>query len=265
MARTFTLTATQRETFERDGVLRLPGYLPAIEAAAMADAVWADLRQRFGIVRDAPATWKPQRPAQFQALSRSGAFGRLEQLGYPQLAEAFLGEGWTRGARHWGAPLVTFPTGDGWDVPHNTWHLDLPASGDLDDTPMVKAFAFLEPVKPRGGGTPYIEGSHRVVLDRARQHARAGGWRSGDMREALKAEEPWLADLMSPGGDDRQRRFMADGAVLRGIAVRVREMTGDPGDVVVMHAAMIHTIGANALQRPRMMLAEAFYRKGAFA
>lgn len=265
MARAFTLTPAQRESFARDGVLRLPGYLPAAEMAAMADAVWADLRRRFGIRRDAPDTWTTQRPAQFQALSRSGAFARLEQLGYAELAEAFLGAGWWRGAKHWAAPLVTFPTGPDWDVPHNTWHLDLPAAGDLDDTPMVKAFAFLEPVEARGGGTPYIEGSHRAVLDRARQQARAGGWRSGDMRETLKAEEPWLAALMTAGGGERMRRFMREGGVMRGVPVKVREMTGEPGDVIVMHAAMIHTIGANALQRPRMMLAEAFYRKGAMA
>jgi len=265
LARTFTLTAAQRETFDREGVLRLPGFLPAAEAAAMADALWADLGRRFAIRRDDPATWTAQRPAQFQALVRSGAFARLEALGYPELAAAFLGEGCGRGSKSWALPLVTFPTDEAWDTPHNTWHLDLPASGVLESLPALRMFCFLEPVEPRGGGTPYIEGSHRAVIDRAGQGGgRAGGWRSGDMRETLKAEEPWLAALMSRGGGDRIRRFMVEGGVLRGVPVKVREMTGQAGDVVVMHPAMFHTIAPNTLARPRMMLTETFYRKGAF-
>ncbi len=264
MARPFSLTRTQRETFDQDGVLRLPGFLPQTEAAAMADAVWRDLASRFAVRRDDPATWTTQRPAQFQSLIRRGAFERLERLGYPELAHAFLGEGCGRGSKHWGLPLVTFPTSQTWDTPHNTWHLDLPASGDLDDLPALRLFCFLEPVEPRGGGTPYIEGSHRVVIDRARRERRAGGWRSGDMRETLKAEEPWLADLMTAGGPDRIRRFMIEGGAMRGVRVKVCEMTGQAGDVIVMHPAMFHTIAPNTLARPRMMLTETFYRKGLF-
>ncbi|MGA0600410.1 hypothetical protein ACO2Q3_06855 [Caulobacter sp. KR2-114] len=264
MARTFTLTPAQRERFDQDGVLRLPGFLPAADAAAMADALWADLRRRFDIRRDDPASWTVQRPAQFQTLVRAGAFARLERLGYPELAQAFLGEGCARGSKAWALPLVTFPTGETWDVPHNTWHLDLPAAGSLDELPALRLFCLLEPVEPRAGGTPYLEASHRVVLDRARRQARAGGWRSGDMRETLKAEEPWLAALMTAGGPDRIRRFMIEGGVLGGVPVKVREMTGQAGDVIVMHPAVFHTLAPNALARPRLMLTETFYRKGTF-
>jgi hypothetical protein len=261
MPQTFKLSVQQRDLFDRDGVVALPGFLPAPEAAAMADALWADLRRRFAIDRRNPATWAVERPMHFQDVIRAGAFARLAELGYPQLADAFLGEGWTHAADRWAQPLVTFRTGE-WDVPHAGWHLDLPAAPSLERMPALRVFCFLEPVAPLGGGTNYIAGSHRAVIDRARQGGRSGGWRSAHMRAALTAEEPWLAALTSPGGGDRVRRFMSAGAKMRGIDVRVGEMTGEPGDVIVMHPAMIHCGAPNALEQPRMMLVETFWAKG---
>ena len=80
------------------------------------------------------------------------------------------------------------------------------------------------------------------------------------MRRLLRAEEPWLADLLRPSGDDRVARFMQTWGEMRGFPVRVEEMTGEPGDVFVMHPAMFHTVAPNALDRVRMALVETFYR-----
>ncbi len=227
----------------------------------MADAIWADLSTRHGYDRAQPETWSLERPMHFQNVVRSGAFARLERLGVPELAAAFLGDDAVHASKRWGQPLVTFPAG-GWDVPHATWHLDLLATASLDVLPAIRVFAFVDAVAARGGGTPYIAGSHRVVVDRARQAGRSKPLRSSDMRAALKAEEPWLAALMSPGGGDRVTRFMRVWGAMRGFPVRVEEMTGEPGDIIVMHPAMFHTVAPNGLERPRMMLVETFSRKG---
>ena len=254
------LDSPQLLTFERSGVLRLPSFLPSADAAAMADAIWSDLAERYGIDRRRRETWTVERPAQYQALVRSGAFDRLGATPLCELADAFLGaDAWIRPKR-WGQPLVTFPSG-GWDVPHATWHLDLPASDSLETLPAIRIFAFLESVAPRGGGTPYIAGSHRVVIDRARQVRRGRILRSADMRALLKGEEPWLAALCAAGGGDRTRRLQTWGT-MRGLPVRVEEMTGEPGDVTVMHPAIFHTVAPNGLDRPRMMLVNTIYRKG---
>jgi hypothetical protein len=42
----------------------------------------------------------------------------------------------------------------------------------------------------------------------------------------------------------------------RGVEVRVRETVGESGDIYIMHPAMLHTIAPNALDQPRMMLAQ---------
>jgi ectoine hydroxylase-related dioxygenase (phytanoyl-CoA dioxygenase family) len=252
------LTPEHRSEFERAGVLHLPGFYSLSAVAGMADALWDDLGRRFGMDRRRPETWTPSRPAQFQDLQRSGAFSAMDTPRLAAVADALLGEGRWVQPRLWGQPLVTFPTGS-WDVPHQNWHLDLPAEGSLDELDVIRVFTFLEPVRPRGGGTLYIAGSHRVVIDRGRGPAPRQRLPSSKIRALLQREEPWFAALLGSGGDNRVRRFMSRGGVVRGVRVHVEEMTGDPGDLVVMHPATFHTIAPNGLDRPRMMLVQSIY------
>lgn len=56
---------------------------------------------------------------------------------------------------------MIFPADDRWELPVRGWHFDfMPAS--VDPRP-VHVFAFLNEVRPRGGGTLVLTGSHRVV------------------------------------------------------------------------------------------------------
>lgn len=258
MESTFTLSFEQRAAFDHEGVLRIPGLFPTDQIAPMADRLWADLWERLGIDRDRPETWTHKRPAQYQALIRTGAFDALgPRIG--AVADAFLGAGHWEIPKHFGQPLVTFPTGP-WNVPHTMWHLDVPPTDCLSGLPVLRVFTFLEPVLPHGGGTCYVEGSHRVMIDRARHAAVGEQLRSADVKKVMRREEPWFAALFAPGGGERERRFVVEGGIARGIEVRVREMTGAPGDAIVMHPAMLHTIAPNGRNRPRLMLVQALPR-----
>ena len=65
---------------------------------------------------------------------------------------------------------------------------------------------------------------------------------------------PWIRDLMSTGGPgDRVGRFMHEETLIDGIPVRVVELTGAAGDVVLMHPWMFHAPAANCCPTPRMM------------
>jgi hypothetical protein len=261
---TFILTAEQRESFDHEGVLRLPGFFSPALVAPMADAIWQDAQRRFGVERDRPETWTEHRIGQHAKLRKRGVFDALGTAELRALADMFLGPGTWDPPRHWAQPLlVTFPGGD-WDVPHNTWHLDLPATDYTQAMPMIRFFVFLEPVLPRGGGTPYIAGSHRVVMDRARTAGAGEKLRSSEMRKILEREEPWFASLLRPGGEDRVGEFMRQGGTMRGVPVRVGEMTGEAGDLIVMHPAMIHTVANNALDRPRLTAAITLYTRDCF-
>jgi phytanoyl-CoA dioxygenase PhyH len=258
VAPVFSLTQEQSAEFDRAGMLRVPNFFPQHAMSEMADEIWTDLHKRFGIERQRSDTWTKERPAQFQKLIRSGAFDSLGDS-LAAIADAVLGSGaWDR-PRHVGQPLVTFPSGT-WDVPHAMWHLDLPATASLGTLPIVRVFALLEPVRPRGGGTCYVEASHRVVADLA--CAVGETLRSADVKALLLAEEPWFAALFSQASENRKQRFMIDGGLARGIEVRVREIVGEAGDAYVMHPSLLHTIAPNALDRPRLMLVQPLVRRG---
>lgn len=263
MAYVFSLTSEQQSEYGRAGVLSIPGYFPAADMAGMADAIWSDIHARFGIDRERPETWTVERPAKFQKLARSGAFRALGSERLFAIGDALLGPGAWEMPKRFGFPLVTFAA----HAPERSrplWHTDVPPSACIGAVPTLRLFTFLEPVLPRGGGTLFVAGAHRLAREIA---GRTPGQtvRSADLRAALKREHPWFADLFSTGADGLAR-FMGDnGTVLNGVEVCVREMTGEPGDLVLMHPAMLHAGADNLLPRPRMMLTEWLSRPGGFA
>lgn len=253
MPRAFELTPQHREDFERDGVFRLRGFYAPQAVAQMAQTLWADLGRRFQIDPQRPETWKNKQPGKFQRLQHSGAFAAMNSPQLATLGDAFLGEGRWQAQKQGGHPLVTFPNG-AWDIPHRNWHLDMPATGLRGALTALRVFTFLEPVQPRGGGTLYVSGSHRMVAALANEVPADAPVRSAELKAALGPADPWFADLFQPEGEDRIQRFLEEGAVVRGVPVKVEEMTGEPGDVMVMHPAVLHTFAPNARDRPRLML-----------
>lgn len=129
--------------------------------------------------------------------------------------------------------------------------------------PVLRAFTFLEPVRPGGGGTLCVVGSHRLALEMDRAPSGAI-MRSADIRKRLGAEHPWFARLLAAPEVDYRELMNAD-AQAGGHTVRLEEMTGAPGDVIVMHPAVLHALAHNALDRPRLMLTMSVYRRGAYA
>ena len=99
------------------------------------------------------------------------------------------------------------------------------------------------------------------MIDRARQAAVGEPLRSADVKALMRREEPWFAELFARGVSERERLFISEGGVVRGIEVRVRELTGEPGDAIVMHPATLHAVAPNGLDRPRLMLVQAVPRR----
>ncbi len=58
------------------------------------------------------------------------------------------------------------------------------------------------------------------------------------------------------GADDRVRRFMAEGAEIEGVRLRVVELTGRPGEAVVMHPWLMHAAAPNCRDAARVMLSQ---------
>jgi hypothetical protein len=63
----------------------------------------------------------------------------------------------------------------------------------------------------------------------------------------------WRESITDTG---QLRRYLDDGAVVEGTHVRVAELCGQPGDVVLMNQRVLHVAAPNALTTPRMMLSD---------
>jgi len=224
----------------------------------MRQRVWEHLLGKHAIYPDRPETWTVHYPAQFQKLTGTGAFDAMATDELCAVIDDVLGAGrWERPA-HWGRPLVTFPDpGTPWDIPADGWHLD---TQDLELT-MVVVFAHLAPVRPRGGGTLVITGSHRLTTPAGPQSANAPV-RSREVKAYLRTLHPWLRDLWQADGDPgRIHRYLTEGADIDGVHVQVEELTGEPGDAVIMHPRLLHVVAPNSLDTPRLMLLQFLHRR----
>lgn len=250
------LTSAQVFEFEQQGLLRLPRMLPEAPVLAMRERLWAFLSLAHGRRHDDPATWTPlDGRTRFKSLMRTGAFDELgEHLAEP--LTDLLGPGAWKPPAHWGHPLVTFPNPDqGWAIPATGWHVDA-HQWSTGPMPGLVAFTFLDEVSPNGGGTLVMPGSHHLTWQLCQ---RAGGFvRTVEMKAALAERHSWFADLWREPvtHPDQLRRYLQDGAVVEGQYLRVVELCGRPGDVVLMNRRILHVTAPNARTTPRMMLAD---------
>lgn len=249
------LTDQQTAEFEDYGLLALPRAVPAASALAMRDRLWGFLSAMHGRKKDDPTTWTAiEGRVRRKMLTRTGAFDELgEHLSEP--ITDLLGPAWNRPV-HWGLPLVTFPKPDQeWSIPAAGWHVDS-TQWSTGEIPGIVAFTFLDDVRPGGGGTLVITGSHRITYQLCQ---RAGGFmKTSQLKATLAADHTWFADLWREPITDRGQlaRYLDDGAVVEGTHVRVVELCGQPGDVVLMNQRILHVAAPNALRSPRMMLSD---------
>ncbi|MDB5495034.1 MAG: hypothetical protein JWP86_2371 [Phenylobacterium sp.] len=221
----------------------------------MADRLWRDIARRHGARPGEPATWTIERPFGFQAVLASGAFDAMATPKVRSLLDdLFAPAGWAA-PPHWGQPLVCFPSAAPWTLPHRSWRLDGPCEPAARRQMVGRLFLILGPLAPRGGGTVVATGSHRLV--EAMADAAGETVRSGEMRQRLASLDAWFAELMT-GSDagDRAARFMGRETEVAGVPLRVEEMTGEPGDLYLMHPRALHAGAPNAAVQPRLVLSQ---------
>lgn len=243
------VTDEQRRAFDEEGLLRLPGAVPRADAERMAERIHAALATEESVRRNAENEWLRTRPGGLQQLKKDGTFDAIRQSEVPvALDELFGPDGWKR-PRGWGNPAVTYTTDAEWDLPTGGWHVDV-APDERGRSRSVTVFTVLTELRPRGGGTLVVTGSHRLVrrFGQSDVHNRA-------QRRLLGKVDPWLADLWGHQPlPDRRRRYVEQGTVIEGVPVQVVELTGDPGDVFLMRGDTFHAVAPNALAEPRTML-----------
>jgi ectoine hydroxylase-related dioxygenase (phytanoyl-CoA dioxygenase family) len=257
------LTAAQQEEFARSGILRLPGAIPSRDAAEMCNVVWDALGRRYDLRRNAPDTWHAKRITGTHDLPKSATFAQVASPAVRAALDDLLGRGNWQPPERWGSILVAFPESrERWDVPHQTWHLDYPASRSLQGVFLVRLFICLAKLSAGGGGTVFVQGSHRLVEELPRME---GVERvcSADARKALIRTCPWVKELCSRDmSDGRVQRFMDRNEAFDGVELRVIEMTGEPGDVLLTHPLLLHAPAKNCASAPRIVLSSTVHRAG---
>jgi hypothetical protein len=260
---TQTLTADQRDAFARDGVLKFHALAPADGVRRAREAVLRAL-ERHGLWRDGAwrldAIPRPQWPA--TGLKTSRAIGNkhpdIHALGEaPEILEmvAALLEGrpFDRAIHHRAQVLFTLPNAVTWTVP-NGWHMDglrLASGRDLG----VQFFTFLDTVRPGGGGTVIVAGSHRLLNE----------GRTMKMKEIRRRllHHPFFRELYADaqGRSAQRAHLMRETALVEGVELRLVELTGEPGDAYFTDLRALHSGAPNADHRPRIMLTRRFVRE----
>jgi phytanoyl-CoA dioxygenase PhyH len=243
----------ERTAFEARGVVRLRAAAEPEAVRALREAV----RARIGASKPTP------RPSQLAKLVQPYGFAKTWGPRVAAALDALLGAGrWRVPACAGQVLFVNPPEPDAaWDVPRTVWHLDFAAPGAARVLPGVQIFACLDRVAPRGGGTVVIAGSHAAIDALRRRAGDDFAGRSREVRQALLRESAWLRDLCTRrAGEDRGARFMAEPRA--GESLQVVELTGEPGDVWLMHPWTLHAPAPSCGDRPRMVLCERVHALG---
>ena len=241
------------EHFKTHGWMRVAQAFGEREAAAMRTAVWRAL-ERTGIREGDRSTWTKERPEHLQALKEDPVFHAVLSARTLAAMDAVLeGQKWEK-PKTSGAFFLAFPSESTWGVPASGWHIDANYSSALSPPAGVRAHALFGDVVPRGGGTLFLSGSHRLVHQWFKENPPPPGARGSELRKLLR-RHPYIRDLHTEGDTDaRVARFMERAEDVDGIPLQAIENTGAAGDVILLHPLVLHVATANSGAEPRFLL-----------
>jgi hypothetical protein len=250
-----TLTPTDIERFRRDGYLVVRRAFAADDGRAMERTWWRELEDVHHRRPDDRSGWRPI-VGDLKAAKRDPIQARILTARVRGVLDDLLGEAAWSPPKDWGRCLVTFPEPGDWQLPIRLWHWDNPCEPHLDRPRGLFVVSFIGPVAPRGGGTLLLAGSPRLLVQQEREVPAQRLPVSGARRwERFHRSHPWLMALtgLAPSPADRVAAFMDRETVVDGVPLRVVELTGEPGDMVFCHPAVVHCAAPNRGTRPRFM------------
>jgi hypothetical protein len=248
-----TLAQSDIERFERDGYVVVKQAFPRADAFAMETRWWAELELKHRIRREDRSTWR-QIPGDLKAAKRDPVQVRILSDRVRGVFDDLLGKDAWEPPKDWGRAIATFPEPGEWDVPSWFWHWDNPCELHLDRPTALLVVSFVGAVAPRSGGTLILAGSPRLLLQQERRRP-PGVPRDPKPWNELYRSHPWLMALagQAPSPAVRIAAFMDQETVVDGVPLRVVELTGEPGDMVLCHPCMVHCGAPNRGERPRFM------------
>ena len=222
-------------------------------ADAMQTLVWDFLDKRNNINKNDPTSWPKNVILKLQELKTEAAFQAIGSDITISVINDLLGEDRWKKPKDWGQFLVTFPETDTWTIPSD-WHTDFDFSPYTEPLSGLLLFSYFDDVAPQGGGTVAVRGSHRVIAQFMKNRPDLTQAKMKKRRLALLASDPWFEALSSNEPmPDRIAQFMHEDHLMNDIPVRVAELTGQAGDIVVAHPLLLHSRAFNSSDWPRFM------------
>ncbi len=217
-----------RQSFDRDGVVRITGAIADAEVGPMRD------RARAGIAAvDFVEVAGARRPAPGAALAL-WEIGRAPELAplpaaLARAVDELFGPGvWTQAPTELGGlaiPNLPCPSAR-WSASEVSWHVDEPSVPGASSSQALIAYALLDRLEPGGGATVVAAGSHRRLGALAEERGAPIGF---DEACALVRADPGLVE-------------------------RAVELIGEAGDLLLLDPRCLHTISANVSPRPRLAM-----------
>lgn len=244
--------------------MRVPDALPLEVAQGVHDFLWAQFEAK-GARRSDPSTW----PGQWTGINKKEIDRAIRPRIGPRLESAaseLLGENNWRSLSTLGGLLCSFPQDvpDEWGVVSRIWHTDNDARAYLGKASELMLFTFYSSVHARGGGTLVLGGSHRSLeqsfstVDYFNNPDRG----AQSLSDALAKWHPFLDELMGrTPSPDRSPAHWLRPIEIHGVEAEVTELTGEMGDAVLCHPALLHATSMNCGAEPRIMRRTNFRRK----
>lgn len=222
------MTPDQKSIFRESGYLLLKGALGKSKAEPIRNHVLQELKRLkiWSSGKTLPASIK--RVPGFQQITKLSGLIKQDDLHCRVIDEHVL-SAITSLAGAGVAPvhsqfLISLPNQGDWTLGGLSWHTDISAA-DHQRMSGIQAFVLIDDVKPRGGATLAIAGSH-LLAGREEPSRR--------LRAILRNKELLERELH---GDN----------------LSIAEMSGHAGDVYLMDMRLLHTPSINSTNKVRIM------------
>lgn len=249
-----TLSPEEIKHFHHDGYVIVRSAFSRDDALATQHEWWSELAEAHGILQADRSTWHPI-PSDLKRAKHSPIQERILTERVRGVIDDLLGPGTWPPPRDWGRTIATFPQPGEWDVPTAFWHFDSPYAWHRDTLNGLFVVSFMGSVGKHSGGTLILSGSPRLLEQQEGRLTPLG--QSGMLAriELFHRSHPWLMALTgkAPSPANRIAAFMDGEVVIEGVPLRVVELTGEPGDMVFCHPAIVHCGSPNHGSQPRFM------------
>ncbi len=261
------LSPEQRSEFETRGFIRIPDVFTRSEAATMEERLWVGLHRKHGVRREDPASWALPAGVGLQSLRTHSSFDPIDGPALHAALDGLIGTGSWKRPKHWGQLLVSFPVRE--TAPRTWkagWHTDFPYFLPADRLLGALVFCFIGEVPAQTGGTLVLSGSHRVIARFLERKPQLRKVKMKVTRQALMNSDPWLKGIHGEFDAMKWREGLGGAEHRVGeVPVRIEELTGEPGDVVIGHPWLLHTGAPNFGDRPRFMRVQRVRHRGLVA